>query len=149
MNPVVISRRFEFDTGHRLMKHGGKCQNYHGHRYAIELHTSFDSPGLDDQGMVVDFSEIKRVIGGWLDEYWDHGMILERGDPFLDLLEGQAGVSLPPTKVFITDYPPTVENLVALFAETAQVLLAKITTRLRVVRVVMWETPACKAEYTP
>ena len=61
---VRITRRLEIDSGHRLMKHEGKCRNYHGHRYVFEA--TVEGPGLDEVGRIVDFSVIKERLGGWL-----------------------------------------------------------------------------------
>jgi len=36
MSHVTITRVFEIDYGHRLLKHPGKCVNYHGHRGRFE-----------------------------------------------------------------------------------------------------------------
>ncbi|MDR1661543.1 MAG: 6-carboxytetrahydropterin synthase, partial [Azoarcus sp.] len=58
-----ITRRIEFDAGHRIPDHVGQCRNLHGHRYALEISFGgdiIDAPGCAVNGMVMDFSEIKR-----------------------------------------------------------------------------------------
>jgi len=40
MQRLTITRRLEFDAGHRIPHHAGKCCHLHGHRYAIELTVS-------------------------------------------------------------------------------------------------------------
>ncbi|MHB8760606.1 MAG: 6-pyruvoyl trahydropterin synthase family protein, partial [Thiobacillus sp.] len=34
---MLITRRLEFDAGHRIPNHGSQCRHLHGHRYALEI----------------------------------------------------------------------------------------------------------------
>ena len=34
---MLITRRLEFDAGHRIPHHASQCRHLHGHRYAIEI----------------------------------------------------------------------------------------------------------------
>ena len=34
----IVRRQIGIDAGHRVMTHGSKCRNMHGHRYTIEAH---------------------------------------------------------------------------------------------------------------
>ena len=74
-----VTREIDFCYGHRLLNYDGKCRHLHGHngRAVIVL----ESPKLDDRGMVLDFTDIKRVVSRWIDETLDHRMILCRDDP--------------------------------------------------------------------
>lgn len=155
MGIPTVTRKFEIDAGHRLINHPGKCKNYHGHRYVIEPQIS--APTMDRKsGMIVDFSLVKELIGGWLDREWDHGMILQDGDELLRWLYGSAedragATSYENPKVYVMDKPPTVENLVREFASHAQSLL-KMTPgceSLKIVHVRMYETPNCWADFRP
>lgn len=74
-----ITRKFEFDSAHRVLHHESKCKHLHGHRYVAEV--TVTSPSLDPLGRVVDFSVLKAKIGGWLDENWDHNILLNADDP--------------------------------------------------------------------
>jgi 6-pyruvoyltetrahydropterin/6-carboxytetrahydropterin synthase len=41
-----ITRRLEFDAGHRIPDHASQCRHLHGHRYALEITLSGrDHPG--------------------------------------------------------------------------------------------------------
>lgn len=133
-----ITRVFGIDYGHRLIEHGGKCKNYHGHRMTLEV--SVASQGLNDQGMVIDFGLVKEKIGKWLDENWDHGMILQAGDPMIELLDRQG------MRCYVLFVPPTVENLVVHFWSVIAPLCAALNVRLAHVR--MYETPNCFADYS-
>ncbi len=71
MQQLTITRRLEFDAGHRIPHHGGQCRHLHGHRYAIELTVQgpvHESHGQADDGMVIDFGDIKRIALTHLEE---------------------------------------------------------------------------------
>ncbi len=72
----TVSREIDFCYGHRLLGYAGKCCHLHGHNGRAVL--VFAAAELDAAGMVLDFSEIKRVISGWIDEHLDHRMVLQR-----------------------------------------------------------------------
>jgi 6-pyruvoyltetrahydropterin/6-carboxytetrahydropterin synthase len=130
-----VSREIDFCYGHRLLDYRGKCQHLHGHngRVVITLETS----GLDDRGMVLDFSDIKRVISAWIDENLDHRMILRRDDPAVPALEKLG------EPVYVINANPTAENIAKLIADYA------LSQGYPVVEVRLWETPRCYATYCP
>ena len=140
MSTITITRRLEIDAGHRLLKHEGKCRNYHGHRYIFEI--TVRARELDDVGRVIDFSEVKRLVGGWLDENWDHGMILQQGDPLIPLLQE---LKLKHA-VYVTS--PTAENLTEHLFNVA-CNLGLFDQGIQIVGVRCFETPNCSAEYAP
>lgn len=132
---LSITRRLEFDAGHRLLKHEGKCRNYHGHRYSVEATILTGNP-LDETGMVVDFAVVKEKLGGWLDTFWDHGMLLQKGDPLLAFCESEA------LKYFELDRPPTAEVLAEELWRQTSLLFNTGDVHIRV-----YETPNCWADY--
>ena len=75
---IYCTRRIEFDTAHRVCNHESKCKYLHGHRYALEA--SFASPKLDTLGRVIDFGTIRDILGGWINENWDHNTVLHEKD---------------------------------------------------------------------
>ena len=76
-----VTREIHFCYGHRLLNYSGKCRHLHGHNGTAVI--TIESEKLDALGMVVDFSEIKRVMQSWIDDNLDHKMILHRDDPIL------------------------------------------------------------------
>ena len=73
-----ITRKGSFDAAHRVMNERVKCFNLHGHRFDYELTFEFrDEEGL---GYALDFKEIKRVAMQFIDDYFDHGCILNPKD---------------------------------------------------------------------
>src|SRR5512135_49572 len=107
---MLITRRLEFDAGHRIPNHNSQCKHLHGHRYAIEISLSGDiitTEGVSEQVMVMDFSDVKRIAKEEMVDEWDHAFLVYRGDTtVLDFLN-----SLPGHKTVVLDVIPTAENL--------------------------------------
>lgn len=78
-----ITRRFEFDYGHRVLNHNGKCKYLHGHR-GVAL-VSLAAHQFNELSMIHDFGDIKKKIGEWIDNNWDHNLLLHKDDPLLEL----------------------------------------------------------------
>ena len=71
-----ITRRLEFDAGHRIPNHASQCRHLHGHRYAIEVTVSGEivaAEGDSEQGMVADFAGIKALLHQHIVEPWEDG----------------------------------------------------------------------------
>jgi 6-pyruvoyltetrahydropterin/6-carboxytetrahydropterin synthase len=128
-----VTREFEFCFGHRLMDYDGKCRNLHGHNGKACVTLAGDR--LDRLGMIVDFAEMKRVIGTWIDATLDHTLLLHRNDPLVKSLQAAGEKVLP------LDVNPTTENLARLIFEFAA------GKGLPVVEVTMWETTYSYATY--
>lgn len=138
MTTPEITRRFEIDMGHRLLKHESKCRNTHGHRYVIEVSCLADD--LDEVGRVIDFGAVKSIVGQWLDDIFDHGFAAQVGDPIIPFLEANS------QKYVVMEDPPTVENLVKVWYEGAAELLEP--HNITVTKVRAYETPNCWADWT-
>jgi 6-pyruvoyl-tetrahydropterin synthase len=53
---MQITRRLEFDAGHRIPNHTSQCKYLHGHRWRAEITLSMDITREGaEQGMVMDF----------------------------------------------------------------------------------------------
>jgi len=139
---ITITRKLEFDSGHRVMNHESKCATLHGHRYTVEIVAT--APELDSLGRVIDFSILKQRIGTWLDEQWDHNVIVFEQD--LDVISALR--SIPRKKEpWVAPFNPTAENMAKyLFTVVCPELLKETT--VTVIKVIVWETPNCRAEAT-
>ena len=128
-----VTREIRFCYGHRLLNYDGKCRHLHGHngRAIITLETAT----LDPLGMVVDFSKIKRAVGGWIDENLDHRMLLHKDDPILPELRRQG------EPVYLLDVNPTAENIAKLLFDFTKAQGFPVT------QVVLWETEDSFATY--
>jgi 6-pyruvoyltetrahydropterin/6-carboxytetrahydropterin synthase len=145
---LTITRKLEFDAGHRIPDHKSQCRNLHGHRYTLEITLAgkvIAEEGSSDNGMIMDFSDIKALAKQHLVDVWDHAFLACAKDTVV--LEFLA--SLPGHKTVIIDSIPTVENL----ARTAFDLLRAVYrdhygTGLHLQKLVLHETPNCWAEIT-
>src|SRR5437763_14722154 len=96
-----VTREFEFCFGHRLLEYDGKCRNLHGHNGKVCI--TLESDHLDRLGMVVDFVEMKRVIGAWIDATLEHTLLLQKDDLLVKTLQSAA------EKVLAMDVTQTTE----------------------------------------
>ncbi len=141
MPDMFITRRLEFDAGHRIPNHGSQCRHLHGHRYVIEITLSGEIVGTEgaaDQGMVMDFSDVKRIASSVLVDQWDHAFLVYQGDrAVVDFLE-----TLPGHKTVVLPVVPTAENLAAeAFRLLDAAYLDTYGNQLRLQQVRLYETP--------
>jgi 6-pyruvoyltetrahydropterin/6-carboxytetrahydropterin synthase len=147
-NTISVTRRLEFDAGHRLPNHKSQCRNIHGHRYAIEITLSANvikDEGATDDGMVMDFGDIKSIANEKLVNLWDHAFLVWRGDTVMrDFL-----AMIPDHKTVVMESVPTAENLVAgAYAILAHAYRDRFGHELTLTRVRLYETPNCWADAT-
>lgn len=137
----ACSRKIYFCYGHRLLGHENKCASMHGHNGEVWIQ-AVPINGLDRIGRVIDFSILKEKIGGWVDEHWDHTMILGADDKEMINLLSPIKQCRP---IFILPETPTAENL-------AKYLLWEVCPKLLkgcgviVDKVLFKETENCYAE---
>ena len=138
---MQITTRLEFDAGHRIPCHKSQCRNLHGHRYAIEITLSGDiirQEGASDNGMVMDFSDVKAIARKAIVDVWDHAFLVYAGDTsVLEFLN-----SMPDHKTVVLPSVPTAENMAA---EAFRILNALYRdtygNHLKLERVRLYETP--------
>ena len=126
-----VSRQIDFCYGHRLLQYDGKCKHLHGHNGRAVI--SIAAEKLDDLGMVMDFSDIKRVVSTWIDEELDHRMILHEDDPVVPVLREMG------EPMYLIDRNPTAENIAKLIFDFS------IKQGYPVTKVDLWETRRCYA----
>lgn len=151
---TTITKRLEFDYGHRVLGHDGKCRHLHGHRGRAEI--TVEAWKLNELDMVIDFGDVKTLVGGWIDKHWDHNLLLHEADPLMTVLTSLptvSGLGMSPraeaifggrNPFIMPNGNPTAENMAAvLFHEAVQLLK---DNRLTVLRVRLYETPTCFAD---
>jgi 6-pyruvoyltetrahydropterin/6-carboxytetrahydropterin synthase len=138
---MQITTRLEFDAGHRIPDHKSQCRNLHGHRYALEITLSGDiinQEKTSENGMVMDFSDVKRIARDSVVDVWDHAFLVYKNDvEVLNFLK-----SLPNHKTVIFPSVPTAENMAA---EAFRILKNQYKdtygNHLKLERVRLFETP--------
>lgn len=144
----TCTRRIQFCAGHRVLGHEGKCANLHGHNYVAFFTAQAQYVGesldgaLDPQGRVIDFSVLRDLLGGWIDDNWDHGMVLNQHD---QRAQNAVNVMGDTQLVYLLPYNPTAENMARfLYEVVAPQLLEGLP--VQVVGVRLWETENCYAD---
>jgi 6-pyruvoyltetrahydropterin/6-carboxytetrahydropterin synthase len=120
-----VSVEQTFAAGHALRNYKGKCENVHGHNYRVRITMQGDQ--LDSTGLLVDFLDVKSLIGGVVD-YLDHQLIND----------------LPP----FDELNPSAENIAKYFYDRVSGGL-KNEVPVRVSEVTIWETDTSSAVYRP
>ena len=146
-NLQLITRKGNFDSGHRVMNEQYKCFLPHGHTYNYELTFSFIHP--EEIGYAIDFKEIKRVFCEFIEEYLDHGMILNPKDKILIKATQDLGgkiwlMSLNGDGEYCN---PSVENIAKeIFISMdilCRILYGDSETGLKIHQIKIFETPNC------
>jgi 6-pyruvoyltetrahydropterin/6-carboxytetrahydropterin synthase len=145
---LTITRKLEFDAGHRIPDHKSQCRNLHGHRYTLEITLTgevISVEGNSDNGMIMDFTDVKALAKEHLVDVWDHAfLVYDKDSAVKEFL-----ASLPNHKTVVIDRIPTVENLAAVaFGILKAAYKDRYGTGLRLHKLVLHETPNCWAEIT-
>ena len=77
-------------AAHRQPEHDGHCALIHGHNWGFQI--TFACQLLDDLGFVVDFGKLK-FIKAFLEDSFDHTLLLNATDPELNILKEALGSS--------------------------------------------------------
>jgi 6-pyruvoyltetrahydropterin/6-carboxytetrahydropterin synthase len=138
----IVTVDHNAEMAHRLYGLGpnaGKCWGLHGHSWGVQVDVA--ARDLDARGMVVEYGQWKRLVRTWVDDAWDHGVVLNGSDPLCATLRANGA------KVYALDpgCDPTVEFLAAHLANRLDELLGTLSVRERaagasVVRVRLQET---------
>jgi 6-pyruvoyltetrahydropterin/6-carboxytetrahydropterin synthase len=98
-----VEKEFTLPIGHRLSKHAGRCSSIHGHNLKILIGVKSDD--LNDNDMVIDFVDLKKLVNSILDK-WDHTLLVNRTDEkVIDLCKIQN------MRILDFSFDPTAEKL--------------------------------------
>jgi|TARA_B100001079_G_scaffold241458_1_gene226957 6-pyruvoyltetrahydropterin/6-carboxytetrahydropterin synthase len=144
---MKIVKIIQWDMGHRVLNHRSVCKGIHGHRYKAEICLEGElivDSGLSEEGMVIDFSDIKKIAQKFIQNKLDHGfMVWNQDDELLDFFKHSKG-----HKLVVVPFTPTAENVAAyIFQKLKNEFLDKFKTGLHLHSVKLWETPSSYALY--
>ena len=144
---MKIVKIIEWDMGHRVLHHRSVCRGLHGHRYKIEICVSGDlvsKSGASEEGMVIDFSDIKKISNQFIQEKLDHAfMVWKKDEDLISFFKQSKG-----HKPVIVPFTPTAENIAAyIFNKLQDKFLDVYKTGLHLHSVKLWETPSSYALY--
>jgi 6-pyruvoyltetrahydropterin/6-carboxytetrahydropterin synthase len=140
---TVITKEIQIDMGHRVPNHKSKCRNPHGHRYKIVVGITGEVSSLEgdsDEGMIMDYGDIKTILMDEIDAKFDHGFMVAQSDPLLETFKQWQSDGL---KIIIVPFVPTAENIASYFFTLLGEKFSSIHMSLEYVEV--WETPTSKA----
>lgn len=112
---IRVTREFRFEMAHVLWNYDGPCRNVHGHSYKLYVTVSgtpADDPSNPKHGMVIDFTDLKRIVKKEILEVFDHSVVVSSNydSGKLEKMSALFGNVVP------VSYQPTCENLVSDFA---------------------------------
>ncbi|GEQ84949.1 6-carboxytetrahydropterin synthase QueD [Patiriisocius marinistellae] len=128
MSNIRITKQFSFETGHALYGYDGKCRNVHGHSYKLSV-TVIGTPITETNnvkyGMVIDFSDLKKIVKAEIVDVFDHATVFNKNTPHVELAKE---LSDRGHNVLLVNYQPTSEMMVIDFAEKIKKHLPKTIT---------------------
>jgi 6-pyruvoyltetrahydropterin/6-carboxytetrahydropterin synthase len=140
-----IVRKGKFDSAHTIVEHVGGCGSLHGHTYHYKLCFSFTPDLMEDPelGYSMDFSEIKRIAGQFIDDYFDHGYVSNPTDYLLPTLQTHAN-----NKIWIMSLNgegvscnPSAENMAKELFLAIDLLFLDRGITLK--KIILYETESC------
>jgi 6-pyruvoyltetrahydropterin/6-carboxytetrahydropterin synthase len=144
MSNIRITKQFSFETGHALYGYDGKCKNVHGHSYKLSV-TVLGKPIEDATnvkfGMVIDFTDLKRIVKEEIVDQFDHATVFNKNTPHLELANE---LKSRDHHVILVDYQPTSENMVIDFAQRIK---ARLPESIQLFSLKLQETTSSFAEW--
>ena len=144
MSVIRLTKEFTFEAAHMLEGYDGLCREIHGHSYRLFVtvkgkpESDSDSPKL---GMVMDFGVLKRIVNEQIVERLDHAFMM-RNTLGAEDVANNLGYRF--SKIVLTDYQPTCENMLSDFAER---LLGALPEEIELYSLRLHETATSYAEW--
>jgi len=117
MSIIRVTKQFHFEMAHALLDYDGPCKNIHGHSYQLNVTVKGKvktNTSDSDEGMVVDFGVIKKIVKDMVVDVFDHALVLnEKANIDVSNFEFM-------NKLIRVPYQPTCENMLVHFAKTIQ-----------------------------
>jgi len=132
---MKIAKEFHWEMGHRLPEHFGLCKNIHGHSYKMIV--EFEGE-LDEQGMVIDFYDVEKIITLIIGEL-DHAFMVKDDDKLsLEFLEKLN------SKKAVVGFESTVENICKYISD--KIIKSNLPKNIKFIIVRVYETAEDYAE---
>jgi 6-pyruvoyltetrahydropterin/6-carboxytetrahydropterin synthase len=140
---IRVTKKFTFDTAHALYGYDGPCKNIHGHTYtlSVTLIGKIINDNLNPKnGMVIDFTDFKKVVKDNVIDVFDHSLVLNLNSPHAQLNDLNNNFE----KINYVPYQPSCENLIVDFLERIKF---KLPDNVLVKNLKLEETPTSFAEW--
>ena len=132
---MKIAKEFRWEMGHRLPEHFGLCANIHGHSYKMIVEFEGD---LNEQGMVIDYYDIEKIINPIIDKLDHSFMVNEKDKVAVEFLE-----KLKSKKV-VVDFESTAENISIYMLN--EISRSNLPSNVKKIKVRIYETEGDYAE---
>lgn len=132
---MKIAKEFDWEMGHRLPFHKGKCKNLHGHSYKLIIELE---GGLDENGMVLDFYDVKKIVAPIIEKL-DHAFLVYKEDK--ELVEALKKLN---SKYVETKFQPTAENICNYFL--SEIKNSQLQQNIKKIKIRVCETYDSYAE---
>jgi len=122
MAQIRITKEFKFEMAHALWGYDGPCRNIHGHSYYLYVTITcepLNDPSSPKNGMVIDYSVLKKLVKEHITGPLDHALLLNAGTPHRELEHFKNMFD----NIVLVPFQPTCENLLIDFAARIQKLL--------------------------
>ena len=144
---MKIGKVIQWDMGHRVLNHRSICKGLHGHRYKAEICVEgelIEQSGASEEGMVIDFADIKRTAQKLIQEELDHAfMVWDQDKELLEFFKHSKG-----HKPVIVSFTPTAENVAVYIFHILKDKFSDVyKTGLHLQSIKLWETPSSYALY--
>lgn len=133
--------------GHRVPNHKSKCFNIHGHTYKVIIGVEgkvIETKGTSDEGMVIDFGDLKEILNKVVYEPLDHGFMISVDDEHAEYFRWLYEVHKM-NIIFVT-FIPTAENIAKWIFNKLKPLIDN--KQLKLIYVTVWETLNSSATYS-
>lgn len=140
---IRITKFFTFEMAHALLGYEGKCRNIHGHSYKLFVTLRgepLQQPGYTNDGMVMDFQHLKRLVKASVLDIYDHSLVLNAATPPSTILE----LSKHYEKLVTLPFQPTCENIVL---EVVEKLQGGLPSNVELYQVDLFETATSHATW--
>lgn len=140
-NIIRITKEFRFEGAHALEGYDGKCRHIHGHSYRMFITIKGcpkNEKGHPKDGMVIDFSVLKNIVGRTVVDRFDHALLMRKGSVLSEEIAAAYG------NVILTDFQPTCENLAG---HIASAISAELPDGVTLHSVKLYETESSYVEW--
>jgi 6-pyruvoyltetrahydropterin/6-carboxytetrahydropterin synthase len=140
---IRVTKLFTFDMAHALYGYDGACKNIHGHTYSLFVTIrgkTIQEENNPKNGMVLDFSDLKKTIKELVLDKFDHALVLNGNSPHREL----QGLKDQFERIVFLPFQPSCENLMLHFKSLIQPCFKDDTI---LVYLKLLETPTSYAEW--
>lgn len=134
-----VEKRFTLPIGHRLSKHLGRCSSIHGHNIVVLV--GVESNTLNENYMVIDFSDLKKIVQEILDQ-WDHCLLLNNKDSEFAQKCEEANM-----RVIMFGFDPTAEKLSEILYHTIAQRFIQLKLPIHMKYVTIYENENSKCTF--